>query len=71
MVEAAEGLPGFCGGRMTGGGFGGCTVNLVQQQHALDFAAQISERYRQATGIGPQVYICSAEDGAQAVSDPA
>jgi len=70
MVEAAEGLPGFCGGRMTGGGFGGCTVNLVQQQHASDFAAQISERYRQATGISPQVYICSAEDGAQAVSDP-
>jgi len=71
MVEAAEGLPGFCGGRMTGGGFGGCTVNLVQEQHASSFAAQISEHYRQATGINPQVYICSAEDGAQAVSDPA
>ena len=70
MVEAAEGLPGFCGGRMTGGGFGGCTVNLVQQQHASDFASLISERYRQATGISPQVYICSAEDGAQAVSEP-
>ena len=65
MVEAAEGLPGFCGGRMTGGGFGGCTVNLVREENAEDFAKTIAERYRQATGINPQVYLCSAEDGAQ------
>src|SRR5450631_1985396 len=37
MVEAAEGLPGFLGGRMTGGGFGGCTVNLVREESAEDF----------------------------------
>jgi galactokinase len=66
MVQAAEGLPGYCGGRMTGGGFGGCTVNLVQDDETEDFAAQISQRYRRATGIDPQVYICGAEDGAQA-----
>jgi len=65
MVDAAEGLPGFCGGRMTGGGFGGCTVNLVREENAEDFAKQIAERYREATGIRPQVYLCSAEDGAQ------
>jgi len=65
MVEAAQTLPGFCGGRMTGGGFGGCTVNLVRDESAADFAAQIVERYQQATGINPQVYICSAESGAQ------
>jgi galactokinase len=64
MVDAAEGLPGFCGGRMTGGGFGGCTVNLVRQEHAEEFAAQIAERYRQKTAISPQVYLCTAEDGA-------
>ncbi len=68
MVEAAQGLPGFCGGRMTGGGFGGCTVNLVRQENAEDFAKRIAELYRQATGIDPQVYLCSAEDGAQALS---
>jgi galactokinase len=67
MVEAAQGLPGFCGGRMTGGGFGGCTVNLVREENAADFTAQISERFRAATGINPQVYICSAADGAQAL----
>lgn len=68
MVEAAEGLPGLCGGRMTGGGFGGCTVNLVQEENAEEFAKRIAERYREATGIRPQVYLCSAEDGAQALS---
>ena len=68
MVEAAQGLPGFCGGRMTGGGFGGCTVNLVREENAEDFAKRVAERYRQATGIGAQVYLCAAEDGAQALS---
>jgi len=68
MVESAQGLPGFCGGRMTGGGFGGCTINLVREENAEDFAKQIAERYRQATGINPQVYLCSAEDGAEALS---
>jgi galactokinase len=65
MVEAAQNLPGFCGGRMTGGGFGGCTVNLVRREHAEKFAAQIAEHYRRETGIDPQIYSCAAEDGAQ------
>lgn len=66
MVEAAEGLPGFHGGRMTGGGFGGSTVNLVDSSSADAFAREISVRYRRATGIAPEVYICSAADGARA-----
>jgi galactokinase len=65
MVESAGGLPGYIGGRMTGGGFGGCTVNLVSEESAQDFANQIASRYRKATGIEPQIYLCSAEDGAQ------
>ena len=68
MVESAKGLPGFVGGRMTGGGFGGCTVNLVQEGNAQGFAERIADRYRKATGIDPQTYLCSAEDGAQEVS---
>ena len=68
MVDAAEGLPGFCGGRMTGGGFGGCTINLVREEHAQNFSAQITQRYRHASGIDPQVYLCSAEDGAREFS---
>jgi galactokinase len=68
MVDAAEGLAGFVGGRMTGGGFGGCTVNLVRQENAEDFASCVAERYLQKTGITAQVYLCIAEDGAGELS---
>ncbi len=64
MVEIAEGLPGYYGGRMTGGGFGGSTINLVEAAAADAFANLISARYQQATGIVPAIYICSASDGA-------
>jgi galactokinase len=64
MVELAEGLPGYYGGRMTGGGFGGCTVNLVETAKADAFASEIARRYQNATGIKPEVYIFSAANGA-------
>ncbi len=64
MVESANGLPGYWGGRMTGGGFGGCTVNLVSALEAENFAGQIAKRYSEATGITPIVYVCAAADGA-------
>jgi len=66
MVEAAEGLPGYYGGRMTGGGFGGCTVNLVASGQAEAFRETIAKRYQEKTGISPDVYICSSADGAHA-----
>lgn len=68
MVEAAEGQPGFIGGRMTGGGFGGCTINLVRENDAEEFAAKVAERYCKATGIAPQTYLCDAGDGSSEVS---
>jgi galactokinase len=64
MVEAAEGLPGYFGGRMTGGGFGGCTVNLVDEIHANAFADQVADRYQHATKISPEIMVCSAANGA-------
>jgi galactokinase len=66
MVDVAEGLPGFYGGRMTGGGFGGSTINLVDSSATAAFVDQIAIRYRQATGIIPQIHICAAADGAGA-----
>ncbi len=66
MAEIAEPLEGYCGGRMTGGGFGGCTVNLVKTNDAQKFAAQIAERYQAAIGIKPDIYVCSAANGASA-----
>lgn len=64
MVELAEGLPGYYGGRMTGGGFGGCTLNLVEATHAEGFANQMSAGYERAAGVKPTIYNCSAADGA-------
>ena len=66
MVESAQGVAGFYGGRMTGGGFGGCTVNLVESSQAESFGQQIAERYRAKTGICPDVHICSPANGAGA-----
>ncbi|MBV9341651.1 MAG: galactokinase [Acidobacteria bacterium] len=66
MVEAAEGLPGFIGGRMTGGGFGGCTVNLVRTGNAEAFSQAIASHYQEKTGIFPDIYICSPAHGAGA-----
>jgi galactokinase len=64
MVESAQGLAGFYGGRMTGGGFGGCTVNLVESDQTESFAKHIAEQYQQKTGILPDVHICSPANGA-------
>ncbi|MGA8153820.1 MAG: galactokinase [Terriglobales bacterium] len=71
MVEAGEALPGYYGGRMTGGGFGGSTINLVEAADAEAFADQVSSRYQKATRIVPDVYICSAADGARVELDGA
>ncbi|HEY3705186.1 MAG TPA: galactokinase [Terracidiphilus sp.] len=69
MVELAQDLPGLIGARLTGGGFGGCTVNLVEQQHAREFAAALGQRYAARTGIIPQIHICHASGGANRVQE--
>ena len=71
MVECAHGLPGFVGGRMTGGGFGGCTINLVEHKYSQDFAKEVASRYKAKTGISPDVFVCSAANGAGVESEPA
>jgi galactokinase len=69
MVSLAEKIEGVLGARMTGGGFGGCTVNLVRQDSVARFQREISGGYQAATGIIPQVYICDAADGAGRVTE--
>jgi galactokinase len=68
MVDLAQDLPGLIGARLTGGGFGGCTINLVEQEHAAEFAKTLKARYREATGIEAEIYICHASAGAHRVS---
>jgi galactokinase len=69
MVDLANALPGVIGARMTGGGFGGCAINLVEAQAAGSFARSIAQDYHRVTGIDPEVYICTAADGASAVTE--
>ncbi len=68
MVTVAKKQAGAYGARMTGGGFGGCTVNLVDAVSVDPFVADVAREYQRATGIEPQVYVCSAADGACEVS---
>jgi galactokinase len=62
MVELARVIPGIIGARMTGGGFGGCTINLVQRDGVAEFVARISEGYKQETAITPEIYVTEASD---------
>ena len=68
MVELAQAQPSCFGARMTGGGFGGAAVALVRAAEAEAFADAVSAGYRVATGLEPQVYICTATDGAAVVT---
>jgi len=66
LVEIARQQRGVLGARMTGAGFGGCTVNLVEDQHAEAFAEAIKKGYQEALGLKAEVYVCRASDGALA-----
>ena len=68
MVEMAQDLPGLVGARLTGGGFGGCTVNLVKRENAKAFAETLASRYFAKFGIHPQIHICHASGGAHRLS---
>jgi galactokinase len=67
MVTLANDLPGVIGARLTGGGFGGCTINLVEHGKADGFATALAANYASATGITPQIHICHASSGAHKV----
>ncbi|MCA9838459.1 MAG: galactokinase [Trueperaceae bacterium] len=68
MVDIARKQSGCYGARMTGGGFGGCAVALVESDAAESFAKAVSHDYFKATGLEPQLYVCEATEGASTVS---
>jgi galactokinase len=64
LVEAAGHAAGVYGARMTGGGFGGCTVNLVALEAVAGFAENIVSSYHKQTGLVPEIHVCTASQGA-------
>ena len=63
MVEIVRRQKGVLGARMTGGGFGGCTVNLLEEDVSAEFIETVSAEYQKATGISPEIYVCAAARG--------
>jgi galactokinase len=63
LVETAWELPGCLGARLTGAGFGGCTVNLVQEAAADAFISELKSAYLQKTERKAEVYLCRASQG--------
>ena len=66
LIESAEESPGFLGGKLTGAGWAGCTVNLVSAPQADAFAAAVSEAQTRRTGVVPDVHVMHAAEGARA-----
>ena len=67
MVSLAHDIPGVYGARMTGGGFGGCTINLVDSDKIQNFKTVIADSYYQATRLIPEIYVTSAANGAEEI----
>ena len=68
MAELGRGRPGVYGARMMGGGFGGCTVNLVEEGAVEGFFREVPAAYERETGLKPALYVCRASEGASEVT---
>ncbi|MFC1553483.1 galactokinase [candidate division KSB1 bacterium] len=67
LIEIGKETSGFLGGRMMGAGFGGCTINIVENTHLDNFCKKVKSEYSKKTSITPEIYICRVEDGAEVI----
>ena len=65
LTEIAQSIDGVLGARMTGAGFGGCTVNLVYENAVEELRDKVMREYPRRTGIEPDIYVCNVGDGAR------
>ena len=63
MIEIADRQRGVYGSRLTGGGFGGCTISLVNTENSAEFQRRVVEAYHSATGLFTDIYLCQASQG--------
>jgi galactokinase len=70
LIDSAESAPGFLGGKLSGAGWAGCTVNLVSADLAEAFSLAVNEGYARRTGRIPEIHICRAADGASGARMP-
>jgi galactokinase len=68
MVKLAREFEGVYGARMTGGGFGGCTITLVESKVVPEFQATVAREYEKLTGLSPQIVVSAAAAGASEVA---
>lgn len=69
LVELAKTQEGVLGSRMMGGGFGGCTINLVRKNHVQEFEQFIKDEYKKLTDIQAEVYVTTIGDGTSIVEN--
>lgn len=69
LIECAESAPGYLGGKLSGAGWAGCTVNLVRAEMATAFAESVKSDYKRRMNVVPQIYICKAAEGASCTGD--
>jgi len=67
MVDEALKIKGTLAARMTGAGFGGCTVNIVKEDYVDEFIKTVGDNYEKTTGITPKFYVCEIGNGAREV----
>ncbi len=67
LVALASHIPGCIGAKMTGGGWGGCTINLVYADAVPEFCQALAASYKEHTGNNASVYACRAAQGARAI----
>lgn len=67
LVKAAQSVDGVYGSRLTGGGWGGCTVSLVEDHAVERFCSIVGAMYEHEVGYAPEIYVCTAADGVEVV----
>jgi galactokinase len=69
LVDIGQTLPGYLGARISGGGFGGISVHLIEEQFAQKYQQELERKYREQCGIKTETMLCQADDGAKLI-DP-